>query len=137
MHRDIYNQTMSVLTVVPVLGKTTITGVYADLKGFYGALVQVHFGDSGDTLAVGLNVTPKLQESDASGSGFTDVASAHMLGAFTIVDAPTEDQCIQEVGYIGYKRYLRVLLTFVGTHTNGIPIAASVVKGLPEDMSTR
>ena len=59
----------------------------------------------------------------------TDVATADMQGAFTLIDATSEDVLIQTVGYIGSKRYVRVKLDFT-TGTGGISSAPVAVMGL-------
>jgi len=38
---------------------------------------------------------------------------------------------VQRLGYIGGKRYLKLLADFSGTHGTGTPIAAIVIRGLP------
>ena len=46
-------------------------------------------------------------------------------------DANAETPQVTVVGYTGGKRYVRVVADFTGTHSNGTPIAASVIKGHP------
>lgn len=59
--------------------------------------------------------TPKLQESDALGSGYTDVAAADQVGTLAAIAANT----IQQVSYIGSKRYLRGVVTVTGSPATG------------------
>jgi hypothetical protein len=43
---------------------------------------------------------------------------------------------VDRVGYIGGKRYLKILADFSGTHGTGTPIGVQVIKGLPHDAPT-
>ena len=121
---------------VPINRTATITGSAIDLFGYEGCKVSVHFGNSADTLAAGLNWDCKIQESTASGSGFTDVAAVDVVGntsnQFGLVNAPTEDQEIYSLGYKGKLRYIRVIVTATGSHSSGTPIGITAVK-IPVD----
>jgi hypothetical protein len=68
--------------------------------------------------------TPKLQESDVSGSGFTDVVAADQIGTLAALAANT----VQQVSYIGAKRYVRVVVTVSGATTGGFYTAYVVTK---------
>lgn len=133
--KSIISDVLPVHSIVPIVGNNTTegTGVYADLQNFEGALMMAHIGDSGDTLSGSVYMTVGFQESDASGSGFADIAAADLKGGANnvVIDAPAEDQVVVARAYVGAKRYVRVLITFTGTHTNGTPIAATVVKCFP------
>ena len=132
--KDIYHDLLVVKTIDPVLGKTTQTGAEVDLQGFEGALMAAHVGQSGDTLSGSIKMTVSFQESDTTTSGdFANVAAADLLGGANdvVIDDATEDEVIVTRGYLGSKRYVRILVTYAGTHTNGTPISAVVIKGLP------
>jgi len=133
--RDLYHDLLPVKSIDPIVGNNTTegTGVGADLAGFDGALMLAHLGVSGDTLSGSVFVTVGFQESDVLGSGYADIAAADLLGGVNnvVVDAAAEDEVIIARSYIGAKQYVRILITFTGTHTNGTPIAAVVIKGLP------
>ena len=132
--KDIYHDLLVVKTIDPVLGKTTQTGAEVDLQGFEGALMAAHVGQSGDTLSGSIKMTVSFQESDTTTSGdFANVAAADLLGGANdvVIDDSTEDEVIVTRGYLGSKRYVRILVTYDGTHTNGTPISAVVIKGLP------
>ena len=134
--KDLYNDLLPVKTLTPILGHTTAegTGVAVDLAGFEGALMAAHVGISGDTLSGSLKWTVQFQESDTTTPGdFADIAAADLIGGANavVIDAAAEDDVIIARSYIGSKRYVRVLFTQTGTHTNGTPIAAVVIKGKP------
>jgi hypothetical protein len=43
------------------------------------------------------------------------------------------DPTITKVGYVGNRRYLKLLADFSGTHGTGTPLAATLVKGNPSE----
>lgn len=96
---------------------------YVDLAGFNSAIVLVNLGSATFSSA---SITPKLQESDTTNAAdFSDVSAGDMIGSFTTVDDANKDQTTQVVGYIGSKRYIRVLLDIAGSLT--IPVAVDAV----------
>jgi hypothetical protein len=102
---------------------TTQTGAAVDTLGYGSATVVVN----PNTITDGV-FTPKLQESDASGSGFTDVAAGDLDGAFAALAAGVA----QTVGYTGSKRYVRVVISATGSPATGAKFAAGVLLGDPQ-----
>lgn len=131
--RDQMRSLKIVKTIDPIVGNNTTegTGVGVDLQGHEAATVVAHIGVSGDVLSGSVSLTPGLEESDVLASGYAAVAAADLLGAFTLIDAAVEDEVVQVVGYRGTKRFIRLVITFAGTHTNGTPISGVVVLGQP------
>lgn len=114
--RDLYDNIGVTLAVSPAVLTATNTSSGIDLAGFEGATVIINTG----AIAGAGNFTPKLQESDVSGSGYTDVAAKDLLGSFpTALAADTA----YKVGYKGGKRYVRTVLTL----NSGTSIAAGAV----------
>ena len=136
--RDLHNNVDVVRLLDPVLTAPTVDrdgDVDVDLKGYNSCEIVVAVGESGDTLAAGLNVSLELEESDDD-STYTDVADAQLLGAtgggsgqFALINDPAEDDTVYRVGYVGSKRYVRLKVNVTGTHTNGIPIGAVALLG--------
>lgn len=134
--RDLHNN----LSVVRVLDAATITADGAgdadvDLQGYNGCEMIVVVGASGDTLSGSVKISLELEESDDD-TTYTDVADADILGAtgagsgqFALIDDPSEDDTVYSAGYIGDKRYLRLIVNVTGTHTNGTPIGACAIRG--------
>ena len=118
--RDIVSNIGVVQAVAPAVLTATNTSAAIDLLNFGSAAVVVTTG----AIAGAGNFTPKLQESDASGTGYTDVAAGDLIGTFP---AALEAATIYKIGYIGNKRYVRTVLTL----NSGTSIAASavVIKG--------
>lgn len=128
-----------VQTLVPILGNTTAegTGVAVDRQGFQDALMVAEVGISGDTLSGSIYWTIAFQESDDTTPGnFTNIATADMGGAANdhIINAAAEDPTTILREYRGTKRYLRILFTQTGTHTNGTPISAVILLGRPSEI---
>lgn len=80
----------------------TVNGTAVDCSGYDEAIIICDVG----TIAATGTLDVKVQESDASGSGFADIASA----AFTQF-TPSNDDAIYvgRVKMVGRKRYLRIV----------------------------
>jgi len=103
----------------------TVNGPAIDRKGFEEALVVVNSGTNG----TGGTVDIKIQESDASGSGFADITDA----AFAqITEANDNTVYVGRLNLVGRKRYLRVVAT-VGTAACdlGVDVILGAAKELP------
>ena len=130
--------TLSVASAPAVLAATT-AGPLVDCMGFRSATVLINIGVGGITFTGTNRVDFELQAGDASdGSDLADVTDADLIkDAFCpatvaggIVRSLTSAHAaadVQKVGYIGGKRYLKLIPTFGGTHGTGTPIAASIV----------
>lgn len=128
--RDLYNSYKAVPAFGPV-ARPAGAGIAVDLTGFEGALFVFQSGAMG---AVAGTYTWKLQESDLSGSGYTDVAAEYVLGGPTVVfdqAVGADANASKKIGYIGHKRYVKAFSTEA---TGGVPtsiIGASAVLGRP------
>ncbi|MFG1342119.1 hypothetical protein [Xanthobacter autotrophicus] len=115
--RDLKNNLGVVLAISPAVLAATTTGAALDLIGFNSAMLVV---STGAIVGAG-DFTVKLQESDTTTSGdFTDVAAADLHGAFP---ASLAADSVVKVGYRGFKRYVRAVITKNG----GTSIAAGSV----------
>lgn len=65
---------------------------------------------------------------------FTTIADADLGGLYGshTIDAAAEDPTNLVREYRGTKRYVRIVWTATGTHTNGTPIAGFVILGRPD-----
>ena len=113
-------------------------GVEIDMQGYSSVAFLGNVGVSGDTLSGSVVIELALEESDVSGSGFTAVADEDIIdavagaaqtGTFAVIDDPAEDDTVYKVGYRGHKRYVRPIVNFIGTHTNGTPISFTGILG--------
>jgi hypothetical protein len=104
-------------SVRPSIATSTVTGEIVDTRDFESAMVAITVG----AVAGSGNQTPKLQHSDTTtGGDFTDVTAADLQGSFPSVLA---QNTVYKVGYVGPKRYLRVVIT----HNSGTSVAHSAV----------
>jgi len=102
-----------------------------DRKGYEEVMFHVSLGNSADTLSGSNYIELEVEESDDN-STFTDVANADLVryvtgnntGTFGVINAPTEDSTSFQTAYRGNSRYVRIVLSFTGTHSTGTPIHA-------------
>ncbi|MET3578216.1 hypothetical protein ABID19_001233 [Mesorhizobium robiniae] len=119
--RDLANNLGAVLALSPAVQAATIKGVAVDLLGFESAMLVVN---TGAIVGAG-DYTARLQESDTTtDADFVDVTAPKLIGALPA--SLTADGAFKQ-GYIGTKRYIRVVVT----KNSGTSIAAGavVVKG--------
>ena len=137
VNADLGGRVRAVQTIVPTKMTASTNGVAVDLKGYDSAMSLIHVGDSLDTLAVGLYHTFTLEESDDGSTGLATIPASglrHDLNDFTTTTTPASDQKVIQTTILagtGRKRYVRAVVTLTGTHTNGTPIGATIVKGNP------
>lgn len=138
--KDLSNSISPAISLAPaVSGSGARTGTGVDLQGYESATVLVDVGAEGDTLSGSVHFEISLEESDDN-STFTDVAQAGIIdgtissgGIFLKLDGttggdPDTTGGIFRVGYVGGKRYIRVVLAKTGTHSNGTPLGAMVIR---------
>ena len=118
--KDLKNNIEPALSLNPAARTSSTNGAAVDLQGYESALVLVHCG----ALTDGTH-TPSVEHSDASGSGYTAVAAADLIGSLVACTA----NGIQSVSYIGSKRYIRVVLTVAGAPATGAIVEAMVARG--------
>jgi hypothetical protein len=93
-------------------------------------------GLSADTLSGSNYIYLELQHSDTD-SAYAACADADIVnpitgattGTFALINDPAEDETVYFTAYKGNKRYLKVNVNFTGTHTTGIPIGITAIKG--------
>lgn len=131
MQRDIYNNVSTVQSLAPAARTATANGASADMVGFHGGcLIQINAGAWTDG-----SHTFEVQDSDDN-STFTAVADQFIQGTEPVVDAAADGGQVYELGYIGAKRYVRVVAT-VATATSGAVYGANIVRAFPRNPSTR
>jgi hypothetical protein len=115
---------ISVATVLPPAARTAnATGSSVDLADFRSVAVEAIVGiitDGTHALTV---------EHSDDGSIWSAVPAASLQGSFSNLASNT----VQEVGYIGNKRYVRVNSTATGATTGGL-YSVVVLRGRPRSM---
>ena len=126
-------------SIINAVKTAAANGSGVDLKGFEEATAIVDVGAEGDTLSGSVYFELSLEHSDDD-STYTDCAQADIVdgtiaagGIFLKLDGtaggnPDTAGGIFRVGYVGGKRYLRVVLAKTGTHSNGTPLGAMIVR---------
>jgi hypothetical protein len=119
--KDMFNSFNAALSLPPAARTASANGVGVDLQGFEGALVLIQTGIITD----GTHVFEVQESSD--NATFTAVVDTDLLGTEPTAGA-TDDDKVYRIGYIGTKRYIRVISTASGTTSGGV-YGASVVRG--------
>lgn len=113
-----------------------------DLQGFEEATAVVSVGAEGDTLSGSVYFEVSLEHSDDD-STYTDCVQADIVngtidagGIWLKLDGTTGGDPDTaggqwQVGYVGGKRYVRLVLAKAGTHSTGTPISGLIVKSRP------
>ena len=134
--RDLANRVVQTAVLAPVVQNATVTSAAIDLEGFNSAMISVATGVEGVTLSGSVFWTFILQHSDDD-STYTVVSSSKDVtdgsidsnGIFLTLDANAETPQVSGIGYIGGKRYLKVVTTKNGTMSTGTPISVNCVLG--------
>ncbi len=111
------------------------TPASVDLLGALSATIFLMVGIGGITFSGTNKIEFVLTHSDDD-STFTNVTAADLVGVSSVTNgivrslvAAHAAPSVTEIGYIGRKRYLRLLADFSGTHGAATPLAALVVEG--------
>jgi len=138
--KDLSNNINPAVSIINAVKTAAANGTGVDLQGYESATAMVEVGAEGDTLSSSVYFEVSLEHSDDN-STYTDCAQADIVdgtisagGIFLKLDGtaggnPDTAGEIYRVGYVGGKRYLRVVLAKTGTHSNGTPLGAMIVRG--------
>lgn len=110
------------------------TPTAVDLLGALSATIFLMVGVGGITFSGTNKIEFVLTHSDDD-STYTNVTAADLVGVASVTNgivraltAAHAAPSVTEIGYIGRKRYLKLLADFSGTHGNATPLAALVVE---------
>lgn len=136
--RDLFNNVAVVEVLPPAAMSADNVPAALDLAGFRSAVLLLHVGIGGITFTGSNKIEFKLTHSDddATYTAVTadDLDGVASVGTGGIVKSLTSEHAaasLDKIGYVGGKRYLKLLADFSGTHGTGTPIAATLVKGHP------
>ena len=140
MIRDLHDNLSTALLVAPQTATADVTPVSVDLLGFRAAMVLLYIGIGGITFT-GTNKIEFILEHSNDNSTWNAVAQSDVLGptvaAGGIVRSLVAAKAaadVQEISYIGGRRYVRLTPDFSGTHGTGTPMTAFMVRGMPEQV---
>lgn len=137
MMRDQASRMNATQVYGPVSATADNTPAAIDLNGYNSATLYISVGAGGVTFSSTDKIEFKLTHSDDN-STYTDVTAADIVGATSITSGivraltsakAAADTAPTEVGYIGGKRYLKLLNDFSGTHGTGTVISTVAVLG--------
>jgi len=136
--RDIHNNIAIVEAIANKTHDDDNTPTAIDLQGYESAEVVMHIGVGGITFNGTNKVEFKLTHSEDDSTytdvtigdvdGLSSVAEGGIIKSLTLAHDASD---VTKVGYIGGKRYLKLLADFSGAHGTGTPIGAVVVMGNP------
>jgi hypothetical protein len=133
--KDLYNHLKIVDAIGAVVLAADNTPAAIDLRDGQSAVVDLAVGIGGITFDATNKIEVVLTHSDDNVT-YSAVVDADMQGVTGIADgiiksfvAAHAAAANYQYGYIGGKRYLKILADFSGTHGAGTPIAARVIQG--------
>ena len=138
--RDISNDISPANSIINAVKTAAANGTGVDLQGYESALAVVDVGAEGDTLSGSVYFEISLEHSDDN-STYTDCEQADIVdgtiaagGIWLMLDGtaggnPDSTGSSHQVGYVGGKRYVRLVLAKTGTHSNGTPISGMIRRG--------
>lgn len=137
-NRDGATRLLPVSALPPAVYAADNTPAAIDLRDHQSATLLLHIGVGGITFS-GTNKIEFIlthSDDDATYTAVTDddvikdsLAAATITGGIIrTLSAAHAAATIQKLGYIGGKRYLKLLADFSGTHGTGTPISATVVR---------
>lgn len=124
MSRDLDKEISCAHTVLPLIRTTAVASTSAtavDLAGYRKAAFVATIGTVTDGT---FSFDPEHSD---DGSSWSDIPAAQLSGAFTNVTSANDDT-VQEVGYLGEKRYLRCGIGVSGGPSTGGTIGVLVVR---------
>jgi outer membrane lipoprotein SlyB len=125
--KDLYSNTKFARSLSPAARTASANGVGVDRAQNDSYYQEAKVVVSTGTITDGTH-TIEVQESDDN-STFTAVADADLQGTEPAIVAADDDKTF-EIGYLGRKRYLRVIVTVAGATTGGV-YGAGIELGKP------
>ncbi|MDE2030530.1 MAG: hypothetical protein KGI97_08230 [Alphaproteobacteria bacterium] len=130
--RDLLRNQTVTQSLAPAARTASANGASADLRGFDAAVITVSFGAYTDGTH-----TPTVQQSMDNSTWTTCVFGTDTDGPADLaaVSSSAGADTVQQIGYIGSQRYLRVVMTVAGA-TSGALSSAEVTAGYPHNAPT-
>jgi hypothetical protein len=118
VRKSLYNNARAVLALSPAnrTANAAVNGNTVDLnldkQNFRNTMFAVHAGTIGDG-----SHAVTAQDSD-DGAAWSDAPAEAVSGALPTITA-TDDDSVFEIGYLGARRYVRLVVTTTGVPTTG------------------
>jgi hypothetical protein len=127
-----------VSALVPLTGNSDRASSAIDTLGYDQVFIVFAVGAAGDTWSSTNKIEMEIQDgattttAAAADASLTTVATgATNTGTAKIVSAAGDASKIYTTQYTGKKRYIKAVVNFSGTHTNGSPTSVTVILGNP------
>lgn len=130
--RDIHSGSQVASLIDSGLYSADTTPVAVDLKGFKAAEIILSIGAGGITFTGTNKVEFKLSHS-ADGQNYDPVGDDDVLGVsgsggiIKSLTAAHASATVSRFGYVGNRRFLKLLADFGGTHATGTQICATAM----------
>lgn len=135
--RDLKNSLAIVQAIAPAVYDVDNTPAAIDLAGYGSAMLALHIGVGGITFTGTNKIEFVLTHSDDDTTyeavtdddvqGVTGITGG-IVKALKTAHAAAD---VTKIGYLGDKRYLKLLADYGGTHSAGTPLSAVVILGRP------
>lgn len=132
MHSDL--SVASAIDAATLTADSTPTAI--DLRGYDAVEIVLAIGAGGITFTSSNKIEFKLTHSDDDPTyepvTESDVLGVEAIGTGGVIKALVAAHAqagVYRCGYVGGKRYLKLLAAFSGTHGTGTPIAGVVIRG--------
>ena len=109
-------------SIKPQTASANVDGDEVDTLGFSSATLIGYMDDTASAEG-----SFKLQETDTSGSGYTDVSDDEIITADGTNDTDAVAADLVSLGYAGTKRYIRAVFT----HVSDADVSATIRLGKP------
>lgn len=136
--RDYVSNIAPVVALAPAVLSADNTPAAIDLLDYGAATLLLSIGVGGITFSGTNKIEFVLTHSDDD-STYTNVTDTDVIkdalapatisnGIIRALTAAHAAATLQKLGYVGGKRYIKLLADFSGTHGTGTPISAAVVR---------
>jgi hypothetical protein len=137
--KDLYNHLTPVQAIVPVLilDATVPAAVEIDLKNFNSAVIEISHGakGGGDTGTITFQLQHAADDGTGVAGAYADVAAADVQGVtpssgiILTLAAGAVAAAIHKFGYVGGKRFIKLIPAENDANATGTIVSATVIKG--------
>ncbi len=135
--RDLHQVSNAALAIGTAVYAVDSVPAAIDLAGYQGAEIILGIGIGGITFTAVNKIEFVLTHSDDDVT-YVPVTDADVLGVTGITTGIIKSlvvahaaAAVYRFGYVGPRRYLKLLADFSGTHATGTALSATIVRGYP------
>lgn len=137
IRRDLHSHIAGACVLAPALYTSDQNSDSVDLRNLNSCTFFINVGVGGITFNATDKIEFKLQESDDN-STWTAVSDAKLVkapeaanvnGIVKSLIAAHAAKATYKVGYLGYKRYARIVADYSGTHGTGTGLSITAIRG--------